>query len=67
MGRQPSDAVLDTVDFEGSGNYAGAPNRPGCEHARVKGQITESAGSRPQFRAGETTLQMRLVGKVKFK
>ena len=25
MGRKVGDAVLDTVDFEGSGNYAGRP------------------------------------------
>ncbi|MES2759447.1 MAG: SIMPL domain-containing protein [Pseudomonadota bacterium] len=66
MGRKPSDAVLDTVDFEGSGNYAQADMAaaPPMAMSRMK----ESAEvSEPTFEPGETTLQMRLVGKVKFK
>jgi len=67
MGRQPGDAVLDTVDFEGSGNYAGdnqaAPAMMRMSAKRESGdQMAE-----PSFEPGETTLQMRLVGKVKFK
>lgn len=69
MGRQPADAVLDTVDFEGSGNYAGgqadAQAAPYAMRAMAKQQ--ESAVAEPSFEPGETTLQMRLVGKVKFK
>jgi predicted secreted protein len=63
MGRKSSDAVLDTVDFEASGNYAPAPG-PMIYAARAKSvdQVSE-----PSFEPGETTLQMRLVGKVKFK
>ncbi|MFC5462065.1 SIMPL domain-containing protein [Massilia niabensis] len=66
MGRQPGDAVLDTVDFEGSGNYA----------PQAEMRMAQASGSRmkasdempePSFEPGETTLQMRLVGKVKFK
>ena len=67
MGRQPGDAVLDTVDFEGSGNYAGdnqaAPAMMRMSAKRESGE----AMSEPSFEPGETTLQMRLVGKVKFK
>ena len=67
MGRQPGDAVLDTVDFEGSGNYAGdnqaAPAMMRMSAKRESGD----AMSEPSFEPGETTLQMRLVGKVKFK
>lgn len=67
MGRNVSDAVLDTVDFEGSGNYAGdAAARPQMmmmERSAAKtGQVEE-----PSFEPGETTLQMRLVGKIRFK
>ncbi|MFC4930966.1 SIMPL domain-containing protein [Massilia sp. GCM10023247] len=65
MGRNPSDAVLDTVDFEGSGNYAPqAEVRMMASRASMKadGEMPE-----PSFEPGETTLQMRLVGKVKFK
>lgn len=70
MGRQVSDAVLDTVDFEGSGNYAG--NRVEVSGART---ISAAANLRtvapevaePSFEPGETVLNMRLVGKVRFK
>jgi uncharacterized protein YggE len=68
MGRQPGDAVIDTVDFEGSGNYAG---RPELQMVSVAGsrsrKMSEDAMPEPSFEPGETTLQMRLVGKVKFK
>ena len=67
MGRKTSDAVIDTVDFEGSGNYAG-------QHVEVTGSANMRAAkmdsaevSEPSFEPGETTLQMRLVGKVKFR
>ncbi len=68
MGRKASDAVLDTVDFEGSGAYAqdalaGAPMMRGA--MLMKGAA--AAVEEPSFEAGETALQMRLVGKVKFK
>ena len=68
MGRKPSEAVLDTVDFEGSGNYAGdaqaaaAPMMMRSAKQEMADQMPE-----PSFEPGETTLQMRLVGKVRFK
>lgn len=69
MGRNPADAVLDTVDFEGSGNYAGGPERG--EMAGLRAMKAQAADAvevpEPSFEPGETTLQMRLVGKVKFK
>ena len=67
MGRQPSEAVLDTVDFEGSGNYGG--DRPEMASVMVSGSRmkADNAMPEPSFEPGETTLQMRLVGKVKFK
>jgi predicted secreted protein len=67
MGRKPSDAVLDTVDFEGSGRYA----PQGTEMVSVSAMRAQAKDSgevsEPTFEPGETTLQMRLVGKVKFK
>jgi uncharacterized protein YggE len=63
MGRKPSEAVLETVDFEGAGTPV--PPQPmmfKSSAARAQGEIPE-----PSFEPGETTLQMRLVGKVKFK
>lgn len=70
MGRKVSDATLETVDFEGSGNYAGnessdaagAPKMMRAMRGEAEQQVAE-----PSFEPGETTLQMRLVGKVKFK
>jgi uncharacterized protein YggE len=67
MGRKASDAVLDTVDFEGSGNYANqredfAAKPMAMRMAKDAGEVSE-----PTFEPGETTLQMRLVGKLKFK
>ncbi|NGZ85477.1 SIMPL domain-containing protein [Duganella aceris] len=68
MGRQVGDAVVDTVDFEGSGNFAdrvtvaGAARAPMAMLAKGADTVEE-----PSFEPGETTLQMRLVGKVRFK
>jgi len=69
MGRSLNDAVLDTIDFEGSGNYAqresfAAPPAPMMMRA-AKAMDTDVA--EPSFEPGETTLTMHLVGKVKFK
>jgi predicted secreted protein len=67
MGRKTSDAVIDTVDFEGSGNYAQRGEMAAAPMAMSR--MAKDAGevSEPSFEPGETTLQMRLVGKVKFK
>lgn len=67
MGRQPSDAVIDTVDFEGSGNYGGRPEMQSAMVAGARMKAADDAMPEPSFEPGETTLQMRLVGKVKFK
>lgn len=69
MGRNPADAVLDTVDFEGSGNYAGdaqAAAAPRIVQMSAKREMADQMPE-PSFEPGETTLQMRLVGKVRFK
>jgi len=67
MDRQPTDAVLDTVDFEGSGNYAGDAAAPQAMMMRSAKREMADEMSEPSFEPGETTLQMRVVGKVKFK
>lgn len=69
MGRKPAEAVLDTVDFEGSGNYAGDAQAAGAPMMMRAGAKREMADQMPEpsFEPGETTLQMRLVGKVRFK
>jgi uncharacterized protein YggE len=68
MGRNPGDAVIDTVDFEGSGNYADGQPEARPAMMRMKAKRAEMAEMpEPSFEPGETTLQMRLVGKVKFR
>jgi predicted secreted protein len=68
MGRNVNDAVIDTVDFEGSGHYANA-GAPEAMRVAVVGSRLKAAGEipEPSFEPGETLLQMRLVGKVRFR
>ncbi len=65
MGRNPADAVLETVDFEGSGNY----DRPqqGSFNKMEMRAASDSDVAEPSFEPGETTLQTQVVGKVRFK
>lgn len=68
MGRNLSDAVLDTVDFEGSGAYAQQTDASVPKMAMRSASMQEAGPiEEPSFEPGETTLQMRVVGKVKFK
>jgi predicted secreted protein len=67
LGRSLSEAAIDTVDYEGSGNYAQQPQArmamaPAGGMAGAAAQVQE-----PSFEPGETTLTMRIVGRVKFK
>lgn len=68
MGRSPADAVVETVDYETSGNYGGeagamaAPQRMVAKAMRAEPPVEE-----PSFEPGETTLQMRIVGKIRFR
>lgn len=66
MGRKVSDAALDTVDFEGSGNYPERVQITGSSVAAFARAAPEPV-TEPSFEPGETTLTMRLVGKVRFK
>lgn len=64
MGRTPADATIDTVDYEGSGQYV--PQPAGAPAARQMAMAAEAqAVAEPSFEPGETTLQMRVVGRVK--
>ena len=68
MGRNVNDAVIDTVDFEGSGNYVGGQAEAAPAMMRMQAKRADMAEMpEPSFEPGETTLQMRLVGKVKFR
>ena len=69
MGRPVTDAVLDTVDFEGSGNYAGGGREAAPAPMMMRSMAMKDSAevAEPSFEPGETTLDMRLVGKVRFK
>ena len=69
MGRSASDAVLEAVDFEGTGNflrenqYAAAP----AMMLRSAKMADQAEVAEPSFEPGETTVQVGLVAKVRFK
>jgi predicted secreted protein len=65
MGRNVSDAVIETIDFEGSGAYE--PSVPASKVMRMSAQTAAPPVEEPSFEPGETRLDMRAVGKVKFK
>ncbi len=68
MGRNVNDAVIDTIDFEGSGNYAQRVNVAGARNMSADAMAYGgSQVAEPSFEPGETTLNMGLVAKVKFK
>lgn len=66
MGRSASDVVLDTIDFEASGAYA--PQQDTYASKAMRTTSAEAAPvDEPSFEPGETTLHMRVVGKLRFK
>lgn len=70
MGRSLNDAVVDTIDFEGSGNYAQSDMRPAPAPAMMafRAKSMEQADvAEPSFEPGDTVLNMHLVAKVRFK
>lgn len=67
MGRSPADAAIDTVDFEGSGQYAPQAGPAGMMVGRAEMKAADASVSEPSFEPGETTLSMRVVGRVKLK
>lgn len=66
MNRNPDDLLLDTLDFEGSGNYAPSESISKEMMMRAAAPAQDSVAE-PSFEPGETTLTMRAVGKLKFK
>ena len=67
MGRRPADAILETVDFEGSGAYAPAPEARMARMDMRAAAADPVAIEEPSFEPGETALQMRVVARVRFK
>lgn len=66
MGRSPADATIDTIDFEGSGAYAPVQDAQAMKSMRAASPESMQV-EEPSFEPGETTLSMRVVGKVRFK
>lgn len=67
MGRAPSDAVIETIDFEASGAYAQQDSMMMKSGARASMAAQPAPVEEPSFEPGETTLAMRVVTKVRFK
>jgi uncharacterized protein YggE len=67
MGRGPADATIDTIDFEGSGNYAPQAPAPKAMRALAENARSEPDVAEPSFEPGETTLSLHVVGRVKVK
>jgi uncharacterized protein len=65
MGRNVADASIDTVDFEATGNYA--PAAPQAMRALASPAAEPAPVEEPSFEPGETTLTMRIVGRVKLR
>lgn len=67
MGRSPGDAMLEVVDFEGSGAYV--PQEAAVSKMELRGAAAQDAVNveEPSFEPGETKLHMRVVGKVRFR
>src|SRR5476649_279487 len=59
MGRRLDDAVVTTIDFEGSGNYAQREGYAAAPAPMMMARMTKEAPdvSEPSFEPGETTLQ----------
>jgi uncharacterized protein len=62
MGRNPADISVEALDFEGSGNFVAAPKAMMMRAAAAPEAVTE-----PSFEAGESTLSMRLVARLRIK
>lgn len=67
MGRRSNDAAVETVDFEGSGNYVQNVAAPkGMMMRATTDAPAQDAVAEPSFEPGESTVGMHLVGKVRF-
>lgn len=65
MARTPADAVIETLDFEGSGNHLVNNFVPKAMMMRAVAPAQETVAE-PNFEAGETTVSMHLVGRIRF-
>ncbi|MGI4935522.1 MAG: SIMPL domain-containing protein, partial [Janthinobacterium lividum] len=66
MGHNPADAVIDTIDFDASGAYAGNAAPAPMAMMRSAAMKESQQIEEPSFEPGETVLSMQVVGKVRF-
>lgn len=66
MQRSPADAVVETLDYEGSGNFVSAEAAPRPMMMRAAAKV-QDAVAEPSFEPGESTVSMRVVGNIRFK
>lgn len=65
MGRNPSDAELQVIDFEASGNYG--PQAEAAPRMTMSAKAMDASVEEPSFEPGETTLSMRVIGRARFR
>jgi uncharacterized protein YggE len=66
LGKSPADAVIDTIDFEGSGAFA--TNETSSPKMMMRAAAApEMSVAEPSFEPGESALSLRLVGRVRFR
>lgn len=67
MGRNPADAVLESVDLEGASDRTQPQNFASAPKMMRMNAAEQAPVEEPSFEAGETTLHLQMVGKVRFK
>ena len=67
MGRNPADAIMETIDFDGSGAYAQPADASVPRMSMRMASADAPPIEEPSFEPGETVLPMRLVAKVRFR
>jgi uncharacterized protein len=67
MGRNIADTTIDTVDFEASGAYAPQEGASLKTMMRPAAMPAATPVEEPSFEPGETTLHLRVVGKIRFR
>ena len=67
MGRNPADAVLESLDLEGASERNPAPNFAASPKMMRSAMAEQTAVDEPSFEPGETTLHLQMIGKVRFK
>ncbi len=67
MGRNPTDAMLETVDFDGSGAYAQSADNGMAKMTMRMAPAEAQNVEEPSFEPGDTVLPMHVVARVRFR